>query len=673
MKQSLVGIFLLHLQPLKSFTRISLSTLFILLFTVAAHSATISGTLFQSDGTTPVTGTTSTVTLYSSPHCNSKKRVETVEVSPADGSYYFDNITAGTYLLEAEVTDANLISEWWAGDQSSPQCIPRSLLSVADEEVATEKNFQLSVGSTISGTVFIEDGTTPLSSSTGRVHVYSGNNCESKQYVGTTTTNSSDGTYTVDKLAPGSYYLKAKESDSNYVSEWWDDGGSKHDCSQIAPITVGDAESVTNKNFQLDVGAIISGWVYESDGVTPISYEGSSYVYLHKDDPCREYPIISTYPYIIRESPFADASVDEEDGSYTINKIPPGTYYLSTNTFYENYVDEWWALPESKIGCSNAAPITVAQAEVVPGKNFQLDTGAVLVGTIYDGETNSPITGKTINISVFSGNPCGYPQPVGDNYVDSVTGTFRVEQLPAGSYFLLAEPSTGNYINEWWAPAKSIPECDAAQTIDVAVGETVSNINFQLNSGSTLSGTIYKNNASTPILDTVMYVRAYSGHPCGEKTLVRSGDIDKSTGQYSVEGLMPGNYYLRADDDHQTSGVEIGPGYGGGSSGGYVKIDDYVNEWWASAASSSDCAYAEPVSIVLQEPLSALNFHLNDVSKLAGDVTLDGLISLEDAVLCLQLLTGYNNHTVWIYGDTDYDGTVDVQDVIYILKKIVQN
>jgi len=125
-------------------------------------------------------------------------------------------------------------------------------------------------GATISGTVYQSDGTTPLTGKEVWISVNTGSPCDSPSGVGSTNVDSATGTYTITGLSAGTYYLRTSSSD-NYVSEWWASPQSLWDCAGAQPVVVTEGEAVTGKDFQLELGATISGTVYQSDGKTALT------------------------------------------------------------------------------------------------------------------------------------------------------------------------------------------------------------------------------------------------------------------------------------------------------------------------------------------------------------------------------------------------------------------
>ena len=213
--------------------------------------------------------------------------------------------------------------------------------------------------------------------------------------------------------------------------------------------------------------AAISGTMYQSDGVTPLTGDSSAGVSAYTGSPCDIYTWVS------------DSNFDPSSGEYTLSSLPGGTYYLQTYSS-GSYLAEWWASPLSVPDCSSAQSITVTDEQTVTDINFQMVPAAAISGTVYQIDGVTPLTGdSSVGVLVYSGSPCdSYTWAIGSN-VDPATGEYTLSGLSAGTYYLQAY-SSGSYFDEWWASPQSVLDCSEAQSITVAAGQTVTGINFAL-------------------------------------------------------------------------------------------------------------------------------------------------------------------------------------------------
>ena len=161
---------------------------------------------------------------------------------------------------------------------------------MAAGQQVSERNFQLDVGAVISGTVYYSDGITPVTASHVDVHVFTGDPCGENNYIVSISTDTADGIYTIAGLAPETYYLRAFEQGGlTLLEEWWASPNSVYDCGSANSITVTSGQVENNIDFQLDYGVMITGTVYESDGVTPVIGQQIQVDAFTTSDPCSGY------------------------------------------------------------------------------------------------------------------------------------------------------------------------------------------------------------------------------------------------------------------------------------------------------------------------------------------------------------------------------------------------
>ncbi|MGD9972817.1 MAG: dockerin type I domain-containing protein [Desulfatirhabdiaceae bacterium] len=336
-------------------------------------------------------------------------------------------------------------------------------------------------------------------------------------------------------------------------------------------------------------------------------------------------------------------NVDSSTGDYTITGLLPGTYYLRTRAWGPNYIMEWWADPESVRNCENADSIVIDPGQEVFNKNFQLDLGGTISGTISD-SVGTPIT-ENISIGVYSGDPCGSKTLIASTQVNQ-DGTYQIIQIPSGTYSIRAGGNFAGYINEWYAGNSSTWECSDAQSLSITEGQSIPDINFQLDPGITISGTIFESDGTIPLINKDMLVGLVKGDPCGSWEWLQGSWINNN-GTYTIFVNSPGTYHLLANGDGQ-----------------------YTSEWWASPYSVWSCGKAQSITVNVNDKLNGIDFQLDPWGAILGDVNSDGLVDLEDIVMILTVLSGDNTLSVNIEADVNGDEKIGMAEVIYILQKI---
>ncbi len=438
---------------------------------------TISGTLYEEDGSTPITGTSISVSLYRQDICGGKEWVKSVSTNTLDGTYIFIEVSPGTYYVKADPYNANYLKEWWAQDSSQIEQNSAQSLIMNIGGSFTKINFQLDRGSTISGKLYESDGITPIPIANLHLEVISGEPCGqfklSTYSVNIDATNSS---YTINGVPQGQYYIRAVHyNNSDYIDGWWALSGSSVSCDAAQPIVVSTGQNYLDKNFRFERGGKVSGTVYNNDGTaivtTPIIVE------VWSGDPCGNRMYIK------------NSNTNISDGTYSVNGLPSGTYYIKTysynskdgdNTNDQFYINEWWNSQGGNYQCSSAETISIVGQEEISNKNFQIDIGGLISGTIF-GEGGEPLICDSSYVQVFSGEPCGIYQPINNVNVDNHTGNYVIKGVPTNTIIYLSAWSSSHNKTVWWSSKGSSAACTGTESLNLTTGQSLSNINFQMN------------------------------------------------------------------------------------------------------------------------------------------------------------------------------------------------
>ena len=74
----------------------------------------------------------------------------------------------------------------------------------------------------------------------------------------------------------------------------------------------------------------------------------------------------------------------QTDGNYTISGLVPGNYKIQANNNWEpGYVSKYF---DDKPSIETADQVVVAAGQSVTGKNFSLEEGSTITGTVYQNE-----------------------------------------------------------------------------------------------------------------------------------------------------------------------------------------------------------------------------------------------------------------------------------------------
>lgn len=233
----------------------------------------------------------------------------------------------------------------------------------------------------------------------------------------------------------------------------------------------------------------------------------------------------------------------DASGRYVIEGLPPGRYHAWTDALTSSgYLNEVY----DNVACGRhceashvvaGTPIDVAVGVTADGRDFALDFGGRITGTVTDAATMMPLAG----VRVYALAP-GAPPPVFPDAYTDATGAYETGALPAGNYLLLAEPIGGNHVAELYddvpCPGRG---CDLAEgtLVPLTLGNTTSGRDFALEPGGSISGVVRDAATGQSITGAVsIYTRQGSViRPAGRDT------VDYETGAYVVNGLPAGTYY----------------------------------------------------------------------------------------------------------------------------------
>ena len=577
--------------------------------------ATISGTVYQADGTTPITGTTISVAVYSGDPCGSYQHINGVSTNTADGTYTIGGLRSGTYFLRTDSNGSNYVSEWWASPASSLTCAGAQAIIVSEGDVAAGKNFQLDTGGIISGRVTRQDNGEPIA------NVWVGAQTWDGGWGGASLTDS-DGSYTILGLHSGAYSVHSDGTvnlndnwEQPFLAEYYNES---LDRSSADSVTVTTGQETPNINFTLEEGASVSGTIYQSDGNTPVTgTQISVYAYSpFAGDPCGSYQ----FSYGV--------STNAADGTYTISGLPAGTYFLRTDTIGSNYLGEWWASPASSVDCAGAQSVTVAAGEAITGKNFQLERGGIISGRITRQDNGDPIPNAEVYAYTSDYTNSEYGESDSEGY-------FSLGGLGTGSYYVAVSGYTyfdGNweqrFLGEYYD--NSLDE-NGATLVSVTAGSETTGVGFSLEQGATISGNVYQSDGTTPITGEMVRVNLYTGDPCGPYQQVTGVYGDPSNGAYTIGGLPAGTYFLKASPNG----------------------DQYLDEWWASPASSVDCGGAQSVTVTTGEAITGKDFQLERGGIISGRITRQ---DNGDPIPNAEVYAYTSDYTNSEYGESDSEG-----------------
>jgi len=425
---------------------------------ITETGATVSGTVYEVDGTTPIHGNWGVSAVRTS----DGRWLEGASIQE-DGTYQIGGLVPGEYYILAH-PDTNHVQEYYDNVLESRQA---AIFTITGKESITEINFALETGGTVSGTVYETDGTTPIPN----LHLFAQSHACGGFHMGGTNTDA-DGNYVLGGLPAGTVHLYACSScvDKPFVDGFYNGGTSTRDCSQAVDISVTAGQTTSGIDFALEPGVTVSGILYQDDGVTP--FDQPVHINIYQGDPCGHHEHVE------------GTVVDPSTGMYAVHGVPPGQYYMVVNnsdTEPTDVVRRWWNSSGGSIDCAQAEQITLTEGQDLTDMQFQAAVGGIVSGIILD-DQGQPVEG--VKIEIWS-DKC-WENFLGQGYTNAA-GNFRVENLPAQEVYVrtCADCDNRNYSDEWWDEAQGTTDCNQAAPVQVTAGMETADINFSLGAGNT--------------------------------------------------------------------------------------------------------------------------------------------------------------------------------------------
>lgn len=209
--------------------------------------------------------------------------------------------------------------------------------------------------------------------------------------------------------------------------------------------------------------------------------------------------------------------------------------------------DGSFQLPAEVAGCEATARhpsfFASARTKLSAGTRttLRLTSGGAIAGIVVDAR-GAPVASYLLAVESFQpSSDDGSPSPTGrPRSFSDPSGDFLLDKLPAGRYVLTASASG-------MPPTRSAP-------VDVEAGSTARGVRITLARGATLSGTIMDADTRRPIAGATVGLDAAT--TTGANAI--SGSTSDKDGAYSLEGVPPGPFSVRAAAEGYRSKIVSG-------------------------------------------------------------------------------------------------------------------
>jgi hypothetical protein len=215
--------------------------------------------------------------------------------------------------------------------------------------------------------------------------------------------------------------------------------------------------------------------------------------------------------------------------------------------------------------------------------------------------------------------------PGGRGLLTDDSGVFDFTELPAGRYTLTVSKS--GFVSLSYGQRRPL---QAGTPLQLAEGEQIKGIQFQLPRGSVIGGRVLDEDGDA-MPGVMVRVMRYQ-YQQGERRLTAAGNAQTDDrGQFRVWGLMPGDYYINAVMRGGGFGGFGGPGAGAfvgrgggrgfaGAPGGNPQDQtNYAPTYYPGVPSVNE---AKPVTVGLSQELLDVNFgmQLVKIARITGHV-----------------------------------------------------
>jgi hypothetical protein len=472
---------------------------------VDTTNARIAGTVTQVGGGA-ISG--ATVSVHVHPRANFVQSVTT----NASGAFSIPGLPPGRYGIGAHATGYAI--KYYVSAKGRATNTPITLTAGTP---ATGKNIALDTANgSVSG--FVQDG-----SSAPVVNVcVAAFDKTSGGFVRSDCPDLSTGAYTIDRLAPGTYRLRAFHAEQGLVNQYYGNGTAEADFEAGADVVVTAGNATSNQNITMAANpGQIRGNIRVADSGAPIA--GAS--------------INVRTPYA---NWTAGGDTSHADGSFLVRGLAPGVYRLRIT--HPDYGTRWFTFSGGTTNSEDAALVPVTANTDFTGINVDLDPnpGSIMGKVTSDGTT--PLIGYSIGVAETS----GLRTNVSGATVQE-DGTYEVLGLDPGDYIIRTNmqyndqaPTTPAGHAVLYYDNKGSRE--TADAINVTAGTTIQNINLIPSpTFGSLSGRVTKIDGTTgiPLASVLAFDAATGNRVWGSET--------DSTGAFTVSQLPPGNYKVRAN------------------------------------------------------------------------------------------------------------------------------
>ena len=411
--------------------------------------------------------------------------------------------------------------------------------------------------------------------------------------VSSTGTTDASGNYSMSVSVSVTYTLRTSNQQQFVNQTYGGEPCAAQGCVPGRSFTLAPGQTL-QADFALEPGVRISGRITDAATGAPLRLNVSLFDAQHRS---------------------ITAALPDTNGVYSFSAVPAGglpagTYFTAAfSSRFEGYVSQIYAGISCVIDCrlQDATPIRVAARQTAGGIDFALQPlRGVITGRVTNAATGQPIIGVQVHAEARAAAFTLF------SATTNAAGEFRIENLIPATYSVYANTSAApGFVAEIFSDIPNTCASNAFASgcrveirtgtpVTVAAGQTVSGIDFALNAGGSVRGTVTRGGQPLPgtegarvTLFDAMGRQAGLGLPTGN-------------GAYAIDGLPPGTYFA----------------LGGAGSFPHERV------YGSAACRLASCVTSGTPIVVGTAPVTAIDFNLSArTGEISGHVrsAADGL------------------------------------------------
>lgn len=333
-----------------------------------------------------------------------------------------------------------------------------------------------------------------------------------------TATTAADGTYTVTGLPPGNYFVEFDDSTGTYVSPLWWPGVPAITDGDTQKIVVADSTTTTGVDVALlHPFGTISGTVTDSQTHSPIAgdtvtaYTGLSFTHV------------------------AGTAITDGNGNYDIQPLPVGVYVVGFNGDATHRDQFYPGEPEVDFGMLEFLGL----GQNLAGLDAALDPTGSIGGNVVNSVTSAVASGVAVTAYDANGNVAG-------TAATDPNGNYTLKWLDAGTYRV----SFGGvgYHTQFYSGKSTLADADP---VVVNLGQTTG-VSLAVAPYGSIGGTVTDAITSAAIPNITVTALDQS-----TRAVVGTATTD-ANGNYVIQGLSDGSYYIDFSGDASHAGQKYG-------------------------------------------------------------------------------------------------------------------